>query len=512
MGWRAVTALEIAVLAAAMAAGTTAPSLWERPRNTRCAGGDDPVAAAGQKQRVEIKPTQWRADAQNRITTQNRRAEGYARAGRAVRTVVLFVPSPPADVQDTIFDGTIPEMRGIAMWQKRLNDDARSDDTRVPLRVDVRSAGPGYRDVVAAVDDLVKEVGQVDHGKDYAKVVGVLGFAQSTTQTRDAVERLGRADIRMPTIGTTATADEMQRSETFWPLAPETSQEARIAADFASQANIVADTGKPEAPAACVPAEQAVIVQNSGDLYSKSLADKFRDSFKGDEDVINFAQGSSLVDTPPGTQKASSPDRLAGQVCTALQKNPATVVYWTSRARDFTAFANAWDAKGTCGENRLTVLGGNELTNVALTGEYHNKTWLRLYHSAHRLPEGDLHVSEKTQDFINGYHRTYPKDPWLQDGQSAVAYDAFHALSMAADDAHAGAFVDRDALVTGLKSGERFDGATGFVDFSADSNEPPQHKSLVILKQTPEGPRTVVVCGAYGPSAEPGKQGAPCPH
>ncbi|WP_329146109.1 hypothetical protein OIU91_13520 [Streptomyces sp. NBC_01456] len=139
-------------------------------------------------------------------------------------------------------------MRGIAMWQKRLNDDARSDDTRVPLRVDVRSAGPGYRDVVAAVDDLVKEVGQEDHGKDYAKVVGVLGFAQSTTQTRDAVERLGRADIRMPTIGTTATADEMQRSETFWPLAPENSQEARIAADFASQANIVADTGSPRHP------------------------------------------------------------------------------------------------------------------------------------------------------------------------------------------------------------------------------------------------------------------------
>lgn len=61
--------------------------------------------------------------------------------------------------------------------------------------------------------------------------------------------------------------------------APENSKEERIAADFASHANIVADTGKPEAPAACVPAEQAVIVQNSGDFYSKSLADKFRDSF-----------------------------------------------------------------------------------------------------------------------------------------------------------------------------------------------------------------------------------------
>ncbi|MER6841229.1 ABC transporter substrate-binding protein [Streptomyces platensis] len=516
MGWRAVTAVELAALAAVLVGGALAPMFWETPPDTHCVGGDRPVTDNKQNETIDVKPKEWYHEALDQIDAQNHEAEKYTAADRAVRTVVLFESDPPTAAADTIFDGAIPELRGIAMWQKWLNSDAASNLSRVPLRVEVRRTGPGFRNAVPAVRALIKEVEQESSGPDHKKIVGVLGFAQSTDATRQAVQLLGGAGIRMPTVGTTATADEMQRSDTYWPLTPTNSQEALIEADFARRFNIVAKTGQttsePAKAAECVPAGHAVIVRKPGDLYSRSLADKFQRSFKGSASVIDFVQGADYIGTSPGTQKATSADRLASQVCQALRDDPDTVVYWTSRAQEFTAFVDAMDVNGTCAERGLTVLGGNELTNVALTGKYADKKWLRLYHSAHRLPQDDPRASQKTQSFIDLYNSTYTKDPWRQDGHSAVAYDAFHVLSKAVDEAHTGNSVDRDAITTALRNGMSFDGATGFVTFSEDSNGPPEKKTLVILRQSADGPEAVAVCGAYSQSAQKEKQTAPCRH
>ncbi|UYB39790.1 ABC transporter substrate-binding protein [Streptomyces sp. Je 1-4] len=513
MGWRAVTAVELTALAAVLVGGAAAPSLWHAPPDTRCVGGDRPVAADGQNKMVEVKPKEWYQATLDRIEAQNHDAEKYA-PDRAVRTVVVFESDPPTDARDTIFDGAIPELRGIAMWQEWLINDAASNSSRVPLRVEVRPVGAGFRNAVPAVRQLIREVKQEDSGEEYEKVVGVLGFAQSTKETRDAVELLGKSGIQMPMVGTTATADEMQRSDTYWPFTPDNSEEARIEAAFAARSNIVAKAGqaKPNAPAECVPARKAVIVRTPGDLYSESLADKFQQFFQGDETVISFSQSSQLIDTPAGTQKATSPDRLASQVCQALKADPDTAVYWTARARDFTAFVNAMNVNGTCIENGLTVLGGNELTNVALTGEYAGKGWLRLYHSAHRLPEEDQRASAKTQEFVSLYNRNYAHDPWRQDGHSAVSYDAFHVLSKAVDEAHTGNSVYRQSIVTGLRNGISFDGATGFVSYSEFSSGPPEKKTLVILRQAASGPEAVVACGAYRQSVKTEQQDPACRH
>ncbi|MFI9075934.1 hypothetical protein ACIGW8_05405 [Streptomyces sioyaensis] len=66
-------------------------------------------------------------------------------------------------------------------------------------------------------------------------------------------------------------------------------------------------------------------------------------------------------------------------------------------------------------------------------------------------------------------------------------------------------------MVDWLAIGVHFDGATGGVKFSEDSNEPPLKKALVILSQLADGPRAVVACGAYNPSALKEEQGPPCP-
>lgn len=260
MGWRAVTAVELAALTAVLVGGATAPSLWDTPPDTRCVGGDRPVAADGQNKRVEVRPMEWYQDVLRRIKKQNGQAEKYAK-DRAVRTVVLFESDPPTDAVDTIFDGAIPELRGVALWQQQLIDDAASDSSRVPLRVEVRPVGAGFQRVVPAVRDLIQEVKREDSGEEYEKVVGVLGFAQSTKETQEAVALLGGSG--MPMVGTTATADEMQRSENYWPFTPDNSEEARVEAAFAARSHIVVKAGRtePNAPMECAPARNAVIVR-----------------------------------------------------------------------------------------------------------------------------------------------------------------------------------------------------------------------------------------------------------
>ncbi|MFE6742815.1 type 1 periplasmic-binding domain-containing protein [Streptomyces tubercidicus] len=515
MGWRAVTAVELTALTAVLVGGALAPGFWKKPPEAHCVGGDHPVAAGSQTKRVEVKPKEWYQAARNRIDKQNRDAEKYAK-DRAVRTVVLFESDPPPDAEDAIFDGAIAELRGVAMWQQRLIEDAASDSSRVPLRVDVRQVGPGFRDALPEMRKLITEVKQEHSGEEYEQVVGVLGFAQSTTDTQQAVKELDKSGAELPVVGTTATANEMQQSEAYWPFTPSNSTEARVEAAFARSPIVVAaGPKKPDAPTECVPARNAVIVRTPGDLYSQSLANRLQQALHtGDNTVIYFRQDPQPFAAPSGAQKATTADRLVGQVCQALKTHPDTAVFWTARAKEFTAFVRAMDTNGTCIQNGLTVLGGNELTNVALTGQFADKGWLRLYHSAHRLPEGDERASVKTQEFVRQYDGQYPRDPWRQDGHSAVAYDAFHALSRAVDAAHMvnTHTVSRQAVVTALRAGFRFDGATGVVKFSSSSNGPWMWKTLVILRQSEGEPEAVVACGAYSQSAETNvkKQASPC--
>ncbi|WP_210430136.1 ABC transporter substrate-binding protein [Streptomyces physcomitrii] len=512
--WRAMTSAVAAVAALAVLGGGISLRLaFGTPEEHPCVGGDRTLADASAAQGPpRLRAEEWYESVLGVIADENRRAEDFAKnRGRTVRTVVAFGSDPPSSATLTLFDGTIPELRGIAMWQRKLNDDADSDDSRVPLRVEVIPTGAGFAHAEREAEKLVEEI---DSGqrKGARQVIGVLGYAQSKTETRAALTVLGEKGI--PAIGTTATADEMLDSETYqsyWPFTPANSTEAGIEARFAGQQDIVAR----HRGAGCTPAEQAIVVQNSGDLYSSSLAEKFVKDFPGREKVVNFAQDGRFPGAPAGTPKVSSAHDLAETVCKALKEQPESMVFWSARARDFTAFVNALHTQGTCIQHDITVLGGNELTNVALTGAFDDKHWLRLYYSAHRLPENDAKASEKTRQFVEDYDRfvsgtTKGSDPWRQDGHSAVAYDAFHVLSRAADVTYRDKNADPRSMLTALSGGISFDGATGYVSYGQGSNAPPPDKTLVLLRQTAEGPVTVAACGAYQQGQETARQGPPC--
>ncbi|MFF8593967.1 ABC transporter substrate-binding protein [Streptomyces sp. NPDC015220] len=489
-----------------------------------CVGGTASVAESAPSAPVPVDSKGWYDAAVREIDEQNRRAERAAAQGRTVRTVVAFVSSVPTDENETRFDGTIPELRGIAMWQRKLLDDAVSDDSAVRLRVEVRPTGRAFANAVSEAEKLVARVRSepaAHSPRAWARVVGVLGYAQSRDETRAALRVLGAAKI--PAIGTTATADEMPTGAaalSYWPLTPVNSTEARIEADFAGGQNIVAapGSGAGEGPGGdCSPARRALVIESSADLYSRSLADKFRADFPGDSQVFNFNQDARFDPPPPtGATNVTSADELARQLCRALGAEPRSVVYWSARARDFTALIRAMDTQGTCIGDDITVLGGNELTNVAQTGAFADKDWLRLYYSAHRLPATDRRASDKTRQFVDDYNAFVRRtakgtDPWVQDGHSAVSYDAFHVLSQAVDQARLrDESVSRQSVLVALGGGVTFNGATGYVSYDQGNNAPPVDKTLVLLRQVADRPEAVVVCGAYRQGASSAAEGAPC--
>jgi ABC-type branched-subunit amino acid transport system substrate-binding protein len=163
----------------------------------------------------------------------------------------------------------------------------------------------------------------------------------------------------------------------------------------------------------------------------------------------------------------------------------------------------------------VTVLGGNELTNVAQTGAFAEKDWLRLYYSAHRLPDGDRKASDRTVQFVDEYDAyvedtTGGRDPWRQDGHSAVSYDAFHVLSEAVREAGlTDPAVERKSVRLVLGAGIAFDGATGYVSYDG-ANAPPHDKTLVLLRQSGTQPKAVLACGAYRQGESSEDQGPPC--
>lgn len=516
VGWQAANAMVTGCVALVLigAGYVVLPGVLDFPGS--CVGGNGTVAESARTDQVDVQATEWFDAALTAIDEQNQRAEAFARSNRTVRTVVAFVSNRPTSARDTLFDGVIPELRGIALWQTKLNDAANSDESQVPLRVVVRQTGEGFVNAEQKAKELVDEIRKGQSGPAYTHIIGVLGYAQSRESTKAALKVLDKAKILA--IGTTATADDMLGETNYWPLTPLNSREAAIEADFAAKSDIVAR----HSGGGCQPAKRAIVVESYGDLYSRSLAQEFKDRFPGQTQLIDFTQtGEESQEPPAGTPSYRDTAPFVEKICSEIAAEPDSIVYWTGRARDFTAFVTAFDTEGTCTQHDLTVLGGNELTNVSQTGVFNNKQWLRLYYSSHRLPAYDDRASIITRNFVRDYvafvKRTTEgaEDPWAQDGHSAVAYDAFHVLSKVANMAYGGGqdgSEDNPGLMqrTFTNGTVNFNGATGYVEYEQGTNRPPKDKTLVLLRETGQNPVAVTACGAYDQGQSSAAQGEPC--
>ncbi|MGP4114598.1 hypothetical protein ACTWP5_27280 [Streptomyces sp. 4N509B] len=438
-------------------------------------------------------------EAEEMIAEENARAEREAADGRAVRTIAYLgvpVTGDWIEGERQRSDGALPELRGVALAQRALNEEAQADRDKVWLRV-----VPYHFETYEEADDAARRiVADVREGRHAHELIGVVGVAQSWSGTQEAVTILDEAEI--PTIVTNATADEMQVGAHLHQIAPPSSREAEVAGAFAREANIVEDTD-----GACAPAQAAIVVQSPHDLYSRSLGDSFAEDFRS-------AAGPGSVERLWHTPDADAPDDLprdvtweedvhgvAESVCERIQQaeETPTIVYWAARAQQFRAFLSDMEDSTPCAGAPLTVVGGNGLSNPTLSGLWEGLPWLRLYHASHVLPAGQerSHIAE-------GFNADYAgefgvDDPWRDDGHAALAYDTLQVMAEAANQVYrstAARSVSRESVQVVLDQGVERTGASGHLDFPV--GEPvSRDKPLVILHHTDSGPDPVLACGAF---------------
>uniref|UniRef100_UPI00066D4E67 ABC transporter substrate-binding protein n=1 Tax=Streptomyces sp. SBT349 TaxID=1580539 RepID=UPI00066D4E67 len=444
-------------------------------------------------------------EAERRIADENARAEEAARQGATTRTVA-YLGTPLGENEDENrlrSDGAVPELRGIALAQAELNDEARSDSQKVWLRVETFDAGPRFTRAVTAAREIVEAAEADPDG-----LIGVVGIAQSVDVTREAARILDAAEI--PTISTYATADEMQAGPFYRQMGPPSSREAEVVSRFMREGNIAVDDS-----GACAPAEAAIVVQDPADLYSNSIGDGVAAMFEADG-----GSSQTLLHTPPEaeprgvTQPSDSEARwetsihgLATAVCDELLQaaDTETVLYWASRARELEAFLNDFEDSTACSGDWLTVVGSDELSGATLSGLSESSSWLRLYQSAQVLP-ADQAVSHIAREFNARYAAEFGEDDlWRDDGHAALGYDAMQVIAQAANEAYessGGHSVTRASMQAILHQGVGKAGASGAIDFP--QGEPvPRNKPVVILHHTEAGFEPVLACGAFARNAGP---------
>ncbi|MGW4077166.1 hypothetical protein ACWELB_27345 [Streptomyces asiaticus] len=491
-------AAELALTGAVVASLLSALGVWLVGRITDepdrgCLGGASSEVVAGRPELSADSPRKQYEDARRLIREENARVDReVADHGGTARTVVHIGSDVAADQEGQRYNAAVPELRGIALAQRALNDEAGNDSQKVWLRVDSRNAGDDF----AGAPRIARQVAE-DAREKGSGIIGVVGFSKSLKQTQEAVRILGAA--RIPVVGTTATADLMQVDGYYRRVAPTNSREAAVEADFAHRGNIMDDgTGS------CSPARAAVVVKDPRDLYSDEIGTLFAERFGARPFTLEYTpggRGGGLAQGQPpkdGVARKESIGELADAVCERITANPRTVVYWASRALQFSAFLDDFGDNTACEGRKLTVLGGNDLTTAALAGEYADRPWLRLYHTVHVLPAGHPRLSDIAKKFNADYARDFGShDLWRDDGRAALAYDAMQLMAEAANRAFRSTHnVERSNVQIGLDNGIRKQGASGYLDVGRGRSVP-RDKPVVILHHTDRGSEPVLYCGAF---------------
>ncbi|TDC77599.1 ABC transporter substrate-binding protein [Streptomyces hainanensis] len=421
------------------------------------------------------------------------------------RTVFYIGPlSGGDDAEDPVRGGTLAQLRGVALAQERSNALAIGSRERVPLRVVAADAGDRFRDAVQVARHVV------DLAADDPSVVGVVGMAQSRDTVYEALEVLSRAGL--PVVGIAGTADELLDHGThYYQNAPTNSRAAAAMAAFAGDAALIttADGGR-------VAAERAVVVADARDAYSSGLARSFQESYPRPLETLLYTPSNDLPRDEGALPGESVPslERLAGEVCGRLATEPRTALVWAARGSELPLFLEELRRR-TEGCPRVSVLGGDEISNVRITEE---EPWnvfpgLDLYYV---LDGGGplLWESPEGQAFADAYEGAYGGTDAADvsravglDPRPALAWDALRYFGAAVDQAwettgRVNDRLDRDLVQGVLYQGlgpDGFDGATGRLDPSgADGGRRETEDKLVIILGVAAGraPEAELVCGA----------------
>ncbi|MFI7700187.1 hypothetical protein [Nonomuraea sp. NPDC049480] len=441
------------------------------------------------------------------IEAENNRVRDLARTNPekkyTIKTVVYLGSGVTGVFDDGVaYNGVIPEMRGIRLAQRKMNELAernpRTKDNlsgNVFVVVDIREAGKDY----AQAPEIARQVVQ----QSTETVLGVIGLGESRQQTLDALKILG--DGGLPMLGMGATSEDMQKHPLYRQISYDNPYQTSMFKAFVRQANIIRVGGSDD----CAPAGNAVVIGDPTDNYSLRLAENIAAEFGIDRDrVIWYPRPGEVISAHPKGTLVSNDTELIEKTCGQLQRSPDdTVIFWPGRAERLRDFLDKAKDSGAC-PPWFTVVSGADLTTTAVLKERFPTSFdkVTLYYAAHALvsrPPNSAGI-EYDRRYVDTYKTR--NDAWYDHWRGPVAYDGLVTMATGINTVcreNGPAGCGRGSVASHLRyriggrSGLR--GATGILRFVKDpwstAGFTPIEKRFLMLRATPAGPSVVMECG-----------------
>jgi hypothetical protein len=314
----------------------------------------------------------------------------------------------------------------------------------------------------------------------------------------------------------TVTADSMETtSPYFYQVAPRNERMARMMVEFATHMEIVGpESGE------LTTAREAVIVTDHTDEYSSNLAGDLHWFFglAGHEVTRIYsypAEDPEGAPAPGDVVQVGSPAELARSICQGIEDHERDIVFYTNRSQQMSGMLDSMRNDPDC-PSTPTIVAGDDLSDFTQDPEVEMERYnfVRLYYTAFASPL--LPVSNTAQQFIDDYRQVYGSETADRDiavdmSDPALDYDAFLALweavNQASQDGLPVGEITEEIVATKLASGGevRFNGASGFISFDADSTTArvPRNKPVLIVRaQAGGGEPPVLRCGQFTSTLE----------
>ncbi|MEV0383061.1 hypothetical protein [Nonomuraea sp. NPDC050643] len=428
------------------------------------------------------------------LDQENRRAAGLREGSARPYVTIVYLAALTSSDRDTLAAAR-EGLAGVAIAQKRQNDSAGPSEPIV--RILLANAG-----------------GRMQHGSniarlllryrdDQAPIVGVVGLDQSRQETVAAIQELGKAGL--PMVASTLSADRLVNESPFYfQVAPQNSRQAWIAAAFADS---LAGKGEIERRA------RVYYSHDETDYYASNLKTRVLARL---EERGFAAEGHRF--TPVGTAKPGAADRSEDPY--AGEPRDAGVsacgfdglVYFAGRGiPDFAEFVKGVADK--CAGSPPTILGGDDVTRYVADVRVRSAvSGIGYYYESFAAAPSRCGQPQR-HDFYTDLFATFPfecEEPGpgrTLDGHAALAYDATETMITAirrlGKERHRvpvnsyTVWRQLGTLHTPDQSGHAIEGATGALDFGADSpRQYPLDKAVLILHvKGAERPTQIGACG-----------------
>ncbi|WP_280343324.1 ABC transporter substrate-binding protein [Nocardia abscessus] len=407
------------------------------------------------------------ADIERRIREEN--GDVVAKGADYVSVVVLLPMTVRAD--DVVSMAWVRHhLEGAHLAQLAANKTTLMGGDTPLIRLLLANAGSGVTQWRSALAEL-------EQRRAEERIVTVTGIGLSVDNAVRAMQRL--AELPMPMIGSTVTADPLAGVSGFLRVSPTNAALARAAANYAVGEGM----------------KRAVLVRdrNPEDRYSVTLGDEFAKYFPGD-----FAGHTEPYDSlNPGVDNTFH--HMMPNICAAAPD----VVFFAGRARHATTFIQAL-AERNCRDKPIRVLTGDDMTyspipddavatalstdvSVFYTELAHPQAWDAPPPNVFN-PHSIGQFGDKCQGQV--CYRQLSADR-LDDAVAIIAYDAVltavQAIRLAAgDDGHKVTAGDVLQTMPRLHDQTAVQGASGRMSFDESGN--PVNKPIVMLKLLPGRP------------------------